>query len=140
MQPVVRVARSRERAAASRLGKDLRIAEEQQSQLDQLLAYRDQYMQGYQSAGKAGLTAAELREYQLFISRINDAIVQQRQQVIASRKSCERSSSSWQDSRMNSRKIDKVVEKRRVVEVRESNNRERREQDDRRTGPVKAAG
>lgn len=135
MQPVARVAQSRERDAARRMGQDMQQLELTQLQLEQLIAYREQYAQGFQAAGKAGFSAAQMREYQLFISRLNDAIVHQRQQLIASRQISEKSSSSWRDSRSHSKKIDKVVEQRKSHERREINDREQREQDDRRLSP-----
>ncbi len=135
MQPVARVAQSTERDAARRMGKDMHKVEQQQHQLDQLITYRDQYLQDYQIAGKAGFTATQMREYQLFISRLNDAIVQQRQQLIACRQTSEKSSSSWRDSRSHCKKIDKIVELRKYNEEREKHCREQREQDDRRLSP-----
>jgi flagellar protein FliJ len=135
MQPVAKIAQSRERDAARRMGKDMQMLEQQQQQLDQLITYRDQYLQSYQNAGKAGITATQMREYQLFISRLNDAIVQQRQQLIACRQTSEKSSSSWRDSRTHSKKIDKIVEQRRHNEEREKRGREQSEQDDRRLSP-----
>jgi flagellar FliJ protein len=137
MQPVSRVAQSRERDAARRMGKDMHQVEQQQQQLDQLIAYREQYIASYQTAGKAGFTVTQMREYQIFISRLNDAIAQQRQQLIACRQTSEKSSSSWRDSRSHSKKIDKVVEQRICNEQREQRGREQREQDDRRImGPL----
>jgi flagellar FliJ protein len=136
MQPVARVAQSRERDAARRMGKDMQQVEQQQQQLDQLIAYRDQYMEGYQAAGQAGFTVAQMREYQLFISRLNDAIAQQRQQVIACRRTSEKSSTSWRDSRSHSKKIDKVVEQRLYTEQCEQRGSEQREQDDRWLSPL----
>lgn len=135
MQPVARVAQSKERDAARRLGMHMHQVEQEQLQLDQLIAYREQYIQGFQTAGKAGFSVTQMREYQLFISRLNDAIVQQRQQVVASRHTCATSNSSWRDSRSHSKKIDKVVEQRKFHEQREINGREQREQDDRRSSP-----
>jgi flagellar protein FliJ len=134
MQPVARVAQSRERDAARRMGKDLHQVEQQQQQLDKLIEYRDQYIQGYQTAGKVGFPATQMREYQLFISRLNDAITQQRQQVIACRNISEKSSSSWRDSHSHTKKIDKIVEQRTCHEQRELRCREQREQDDRHLG------
>jgi flagellar FliJ protein len=135
MQPVAKIAQSKEREAARRMGKDMHRVEQQQTQLDQLIAFRDQYLQDYQSAGEAGFTVTQMREYQLFISRLNDAIVQQQQQLIACLQSSEKSSSSWRDSRSHSKKIDKIVEQRKFNEERENRGREQREQDDRRMSP-----
>jgi flagellar FliJ protein len=129
--PVARVARQHERNAARELGNTLRENEQQQKQLDDLVNYRDQYVAGFQAAGKEGLTAVQLRDYQLFLNRLDTAIMQQQQKLAACRQDCEQSQAEWHDKNGHSKMIDKVVENRKKVEDRQLNDREQREQDDR---------
>jgi len=129
--PVAMVARQRERNAARQLGDSLRHVEQQQKQLDDLIGYRDQYVAGFQAAGKAGLTAVQLRDYQLFLSRLDTAIMQQQMQLAASRQNCEQSQAEWQNKHGHSKMIDKVVENRQQDENRKLDEQEQREQDDR---------
>ncbi len=131
LHPVAKFARQQERDAARSLGDSLRQAEQQQKQLDALVNYRDQYVAGFQSAGKEGLTAVQLRDYQLFLSRLDTAITQQQQKLEDSRKGCEQSQAEWKDKHGHSKMIDKVVESRNQDENREMERQEQREQDDR---------
>ena len=77
--PIAKLAKQRERTAASHLGDSLRQADLQQKQLDDLIHYRDEYVAGFKAAGKAGLSSVQLRDYQLFLSRLESAIQQQQQ-------------------------------------------------------------
>lgn len=129
--PVARLARQRERNAACHLGDTMRQAEHQQKQLDDLIGYRDEYVADFKQAGEAGLSCVRLRDYQVFLSRLDTAILQLQQQLAASRRNCEQSQVEWQDKRGRSKMIDKVVENRRQVESRRQDELEQREQDDR---------
>jgi len=131
LRPVAKFAHQRERDAARTLGANLRQLEQQQKQLDDLIEYRDQYVAGFQAAGKDGLTAVQLRDYQVFLSRLDSAIVQQQQKLAASQLDCELSQAAWQDKHGHSKMIDKVIERREVDENRKLEQQEQREQDDR---------
>ena len=131
LRPVARFARQQERDAARQLGDRLHHVEQQQKQLDNLLHYRDQYVASFQIAGKQGLTVVQLRDYQLFLSRLDSAILQQQQLLDEARRQCERSQAEWRHRHGHSKMIDKVVEDRKQAEQREQNAREQREQDDR---------
>lgn len=109
----------------------MRQVEQQQKQLDDLISYRDEYVAGFEQAGKAGLSCVQLRDYQVFLSRLDSAILQLQQQLVASHQNCEQSQEEWQDKHGHSKMIDKVVENRRQAENRRQDELEQREQDDR---------
>jgi flagellar FliJ protein len=134
--PIAKLAKQRERNAASYLGDSLRQADLQQKQLDELINYRDEYVAGFKDAGKAGLSSVQLRDYQVFLSRLDSAIQQQQQKLVASRHNCQQSQAQWQDEHGHSKMIDKAVEKRRQAENRRQDELEQREQDDRPRGSV----
>ena len=131
LKPVARVAQQRERDAARQLGNSLRHAEQQQKQLDSLIAYRDQYVADFKAAGKQGLSAVQLRDYQVFLRRLDNAITQQRQVLANSRQHCAQSQAEWQHQQGHSKMIDKVVERREQAENHKLNAQEQRELDDR---------
>ena len=134
--PVAKLAKQRERNAASHLGDSLRQADLQQKQMDDLINYRDEYVAGFKAACKAGLSSVQLRDYQVFLSRLDSAILQQQQKLVASRQNCQQSQAKWQDEHGHSKMIDKAVEKRRQAENRRQDELEQREQDDRPRGSV----
>jgi flagellar FliJ protein len=131
LQPVARFAHQQERNAARQLGDSLRQTEHLQKQLDDLLEYRDQYVAGFKAAGAEGLSVVQLRDYQLFLRRLDNAIMQQRQQLLASRQHCQQSQNEWHSRHGHSKAIDKIVENREQAESRKLDEQEQREQDDR---------
>ncbi len=137
LQPVANLAKHNERHAARQHGDVLREFQRHQQQLEELIKYRNQYFENFQQAGKAGLSIVQLRDYQLFLTRLDQAIAQQRQQVQQGQNAASRSQANWMDKRGRSRMIDKVVESRTQIEHHAAIKREQRELEDR-PQPVKA--
>jgi flagellar FliJ protein len=133
LQPVARFAHQQERNAARQLGDSLRQVEQLQKKLDDLIEYREQYVAGLKAAGEQGLSVVQLRDYQLFLRRLDSAIMQQRQQLLSSRQQCQHSQNEWHNKHDHSKMIDKVVENQKLAESRKLDEQEQREQDDRPT-------
>ncbi len=131
LQPVATIAKAHEQNAARQMGDMLRQVEAQQNQLKTLMSYRDDYIENFSSAGRAGLSAVQMQDYQVFIHRLDTAIVQQQEQVVQSRQECEQSRAYWQSKHNHSEMINKVVETRNQQEIQSKNSHEQREQDDR---------
>lgn len=131
LRPVVRVAQQEERNAARQLGATMRQLETQQQQLNDLMTYRDEYDAYYREATKSGLSVAQVRDFQIFISRLDNAIAQQQRYLISCQQNYELSKSKWRGAHGHSKMIDKVVENRQEIERQEMRVREQREQDDR---------
>lgn len=131
LQPVANLARQNERGAARKHGDVLREFQKQQQQLDELIRYRNQYVENFQQAGKAGLSIVQLRDYQLFLGRLDQAIAQQRQQVQHGQQASLQSQANWLNKRGHSKMLDKVVANRAEEEQRAIDRREQRELEDR---------
>lgn len=131
LRPVAKVAQQRERTAARNLGDSMRELEEQQKQLNDLRAYRAKYEEDYLAATKSGLSVAQVRDYQVFLGRLDKAIIQQKQIVLGSSQNRDASQANWQGAHGHSKMIDKVVEKRQHVEKQQVDKRDQRESDDR---------
>lgn len=131
LQPMARLAASQERDAARLMAEMTRQTEAQQSQLEMLIRYRNEYFQNYTEAGQAGITAVQLRDYQAFLNRLDAAINQQQQQLAESRRGCEQSRTFWQGRRSQQKMIDKVLEKRLAQSRKQADSRAQKENDDR---------
>ena len=131
LAPVVKVARHRERDAARQMGDRMRHFEQQQKQLQELVSYREEYANSFIDVTKAGLSAVQLREYQLFLGRLDIAIEQQKQQLESSRKNCETSQENWRGADGRHKMMNKVVQRRAQVEGQQQQDKEQRESDDR---------
>ena len=131
LQPIANIRKQQERDAARLHGDTLRQVGRQREQLNELVAYRDQYLKSFQLAAEAGLFAVQMQEYRLFINRLDIAIEQQQQSVTNDQKKCETSQEKWIDKRSRRKMIDKVVENRKLTEDKIKVKREQRELEDR---------
>jgi len=137
MQPVQRVAETREQAAVQKLGESQRHLDAQRAKLKELRAYRDQYTEAFRTSSGQGLDANRLQDYRVFLSRLNEAI--QQQEAIIAQCTCqhEQTRQQWVEKRSHHQAIDKVIDRYRREEQRLRDRREQQEQDERaqRPGP-----
>ena len=131
LQPVANLAKQNERSAARQHGSVLRELEQQENQLNELIAYRDQYLKTFKTSCESGLSVVQMQDYRIFLLRLDDAIQQQQQNVSNGRQNCESSKTKWVDKRNRSKMINKVVNNRQQIEEQELNKREQREVEDR---------
>jgi flagellar FliJ protein len=131
LQPIANIRKQQEENAGRLHGEAIREAEQQQSQLDELMKYRAEYINGFESVGKSGLSAIQAQEYRLFINRLDEAIAQQKLFVENGKSRCEASQQEWLDKRSKSKIINKVVEKRQHAERLQKVMSEQKELEDR---------
>jgi len=127
LQPIANLAKQNERGAARDHGNVLRELEQQENQLNELINYRNEYINTFKSAGADGISVIQYQDYTLFLHRLDDAIRQQQQLVNNSRADCDQSKSNWLDKRNRSKMVNKVVEKRQQNESIQKDKREQRE-------------
>ena len=131
LKPVAQVAEQRERNAARELGDSQRQLNQQQKQLDDLLAYRTSYEENYLAATRNGLSAAQMRDYQIFLSRLDSAITQQQQVVEGGSQDRDISQANWAGAAGHNKMINKIVESRQDNERQQQDKKEQRDSDDR---------
>ncbi|HEC16219.1 MAG TPA: flagellar export protein FliJ [Sedimenticola sp.] len=130
-KPVLRVAESRERTAARQLGDSQRNMREQEARLEELRRYHQEYLERFDVAARSGMSAAQLREYQAFIAKLELAIREQEAIVQASDTDCCAKQAEWQQKRVRSQVLDKVVQRCESEERRTRESREQKETDER---------
>lgn len=131
MTPVVKVAESREQAAARVLGEARQRLEQQQRKLEELTTYRDQYSLEFQQCSGQGMGVARLQDFRLFLARLNEAIEQQRRLVERCQQDCERRRLQWVATRTRTQALGKVVDRYQREEQRVAERREQRDSDER---------
>lgn len=77
LQPLVNLAEHQNESATRKLGQLNRQQQSAQQKLDTLREYRKDYQNRLQEAIKSGMSPVELRNFEQFIHKINDAISQQ---------------------------------------------------------------
>ncbi|MFO1401156.1 MAG: flagellar export protein FliJ [Steroidobacteraceae bacterium] len=131
LEPVDRLVRSTERDCARRLaGAQQHLADAEQ-RLAELERYREEYHQAFHERARSGLQARGLREFQVFIARLDEAIAQQRALLQQSRLEHARQHSQWQSAAVRSSAVGKVMEKARHEERQVEERRAQRELDER---------
>jgi flagellar protein FliJ len=78
LQPLVNLAHQKNDAATRKLGQLNQEQRAAQAKLDALLQYLEDYRARFQRAVRSGMGHADLRNFQEFINRLDEAIVQQR--------------------------------------------------------------
>ncbi len=130
-QAIQRIARKKENDAAARFGQARRQRDEARQRLRELQDYRAEYLDRYAAAVAAGEAAARLQEYQVFITRLEQAIAEQ-QRILARRQmACEQARQTWNGEYTHSRAIGRVVERKTEEEAQDRARREQRLIDDR---------
>jgi flagellar protein FliJ len=115
MQPVVDVARKRQEDAARQMGERQRDLDAQIARLEELNTYRAEYARRFEE-GAESMTGVGVRDYRLFLTRLNQAIEEQARRVERARLELARSRSEWTASRIRSDAIDKAVDRFRQDE------------------------
>ncbi len=131
MQPVVKVAASKEQDAARQLGECQREIDARKARLAELIAYQTEYAHRFESSGGGGLDMARLQDYRVFLARLNDAIAQQRRLVEAAEIDYAKKKNHWLGTRQQAQAIDKVVERFKRDEVRAQGRRDQADTDER---------
>lgn len=131
LDSVAHVTRERERTAARDLGDKRRRLDEEESRLRELREHRRRYHQDLKAAGSRGLGVRQLNEYQLFLSRLDQAIAQQEQMLTRCQQAYRRSQAAWMERRKEVKAIGKLVTRRARQADHRRNRQEQAENDDR---------
>jgi len=98
-----------------------------QIQLEQLLEYRCEYNSGRVSYQQ---TAIQLKDYQLFLDKLNQSIEQARMNILHKKQICEQQKLSWLKTRSRSKALDAVIVKYQMQEAQIEARIEQKEQDE----------
>lgn len=98
-----------------------------QLQLEQLIEYRAEYNNGRVNGG---LMASQLRDYQMFLEKLNQSIDQARLNIQNKKLQCEQQKLLWLKSRSRSKALDVVITKYQKQEAVIEARIEQKEQDE----------
>ncbi len=130
LEPVRRVAKSREDSAARDLGASQRRMHEQEAKLDDLRHYHREYLQRFSEAAKNGISASQLQEYRAFMSKLETAIELQQKAVDESHLECSSRKGVWQEKRVRTQALGKVVDRLHSAERKAHEKQEQKESDE----------
>ncbi len=98
-----------------------------QLQLEQLIEYRAEYSSNRRSRDT---NTTQLRDYQLFLQKINRSIEQSKTNIEHQKLLCEQQKLSWLKSRSRSKALEAVIKKYQLNEAKNEARIEQKEQDE----------
>jgi len=130
LQPLLDLMRERTDEATRKLG--LLIAAEQSArgQLQLLTQYREEYLASFRAAQDAGLTLQSWRNYQEFLTQLDEAIRQQTMQVAASAENTARGQKHWKEQNTRMKAIDTLSVRHQRAEEKKFLKQEQKQHDE----------
>ena len=125
------VASRREQHAARSLKESRDILARYEAQLQGLQDYRQEYVAGFERAGTDGMGAGRMKDYLVFLGKLDEAIQQLQTVISSSNERCEQDKTQWLATRAKFKALDEVIARYRREEDRNEVRREQRETDER---------
>jgi flagellar FliJ protein len=119
-----------EREQAERVALAERHVVEMEEKLTALERYRKEYEDGFATRAGSGLGVAAMRDYQAFLSRLGDALEQQRVVVEQARAAHQAVILVWREAAKRAHVVDTLAERWQVEESREESRRDQRDSDE----------
>ena len=130
-KPIQRIATHRERKAAATLGESLKQRDAAQQRLVELKIYLAEYQERFNDAARDGVSSSQALEYQVFIAKLESAIVAQEEVVARSQQNCDSSKADWRGRYSRTKAMENAVGRLQSEERRKEERREQSETDDR---------
>ena len=130
LAPVHELAEQKEQGRAAELGDCERRLAEAERRLLELRGYEAEYQRTFEARARGGANMRGLREHQLFIARLAEAVRAQQSLVEQVGRECHAARAQWRDAAVRRQAIGKVIEKARTEERMNSERRAQREQDE----------
>lgn len=128
---VQHVTDEQERSRARSLAVSEQRVREGEAKLAELEAYRASYVHEFNRRAGGGIDAAQARDYQIFLARLDEALRQQAEIVERARGERAQERIGWQGAARRARIVGRVVENYRAEERRSDERREQAEVDER---------
>ncbi len=129
-ETIHRLAEKKEHDAAALLAQARRERDQARQRLQELEVFRREYLEGHGRVSAIG-SPVQLREFQVFIDKLEQAIDTQRRLVEEMEARCQQARQSWQERHTRTRAIGNAVEQKRNDERAREARQEQRQLDDR---------
>ena len=131
LHAAARVAQLREDEAVKALAESQRRLIEQQNRLQQLLLFRGEYANQFQSEGSGGISARRFQDYAAFLNNLDQGITQSQQQLEQLQRELQRKRQDWVQTHAKTKALEEVMEHDRQAESQREHRREQRDSDER---------
>ena len=130
-QTVVRYTESKEEKAAQKLAESQRNLVEQQTRLDSLDQFKDEYAQRFTQTGQQGMRATQLRDFHAFMGKLQNAVDHQKRLLQVAVGDVESKKKQWLLTRNETRKANTLLERYLLQEQRVQDKQEQKDSDER---------
>jgi flagellar FliJ protein len=134
IEPVQRIVDDRERELAKVVARARQALTEAEGKLGELVRYRADYQQGFQAEASAGASGLRLRDFRLFLSRLDEAIRQQEGIVARAQADLDARTREWHESLRRAKALGVVIERWRGEERLAAERQEQKDTDERASG------
>ena len=131
LEPVKAIMSETERACALRLATLQARLSEAEQRCEELKRYLNEYRSAFGQRARAGIGAAGMRDYQLFIARLGEAVEQQDGVVAQLRGDCDRARSQWRQAAARKSAVGKVIARELSEQLQLEARRQQSELDER---------
>lgn len=141
LQPLVHLAQQKNDAATKKFGQLNQQQQAAQTKLDTLLQYRKDYQARFQEAAQNGMSQSDLRNFQNFIQRLDEAIAQQRNANEQALNSVQKGRNDLEDTQRKMKSFGTLEQRHLESEKKLAAKSEQRQQDEHtgRFAAIKAA-
>ncbi len=130
LQPLVHLAKQKNDAATRKLGLLNQQQQSAQSKLDTLQQFRKDYQDKFQEAARNGMDQHDLRNFQDFINRLDDAITQQRRTIEQAQRSVQTGRSELSETQRRMKSFDTLAQRHVEAEKKLASKAEQKIQDE----------
>ena len=127
-EPIHEIASSSAKELSRVMAEAGRKVTELERQLEQLQAYRDEYVRNSQTNG--AMDSVKLQNYRSFLDRLGHALSQHQKSLENARKEFEKRRALWSEKRIEAESLNRVVDRFRKEEQGAADRREQRESDE----------
>lgn len=130
LQPLVHLAQQKNDAATKKLGQLNQQHQSAQDKLDALQQYRKDYQAKFQEAAQNGMAPADMRNFQDFIGRLDQAIQQQQSAIEKARVGVQTGRNELMDTTRKMKSFDTLAQRHVEAEKKLEAKNEQRAQDE----------
>ena len=130
LQPLLHLAQQKNDHATKNLGLLNRSQQSAQGKLEMLQQYRKDYQEKLQDAERSGMALEDLRNFQDFIYRLDDAIAQQSAVVVQAQTSVQNGRSALSEAQRRMKSFDTLAQRHTEVQRKQEAKHEQKIQDE----------
>lgn len=130
LNPVIEIARKATETELIKLGETNALLQQEQSQLDDLVGYRQEYLNRFRQDDPTRMSAKKALDLRAFLAQLDQAIHAQQIQVNQSQTQVQHQQNNWFEAKNKEQAIDTLMARYKADELQQQQRHEQRENDE----------